>query len=533
MKKHIKNIILTLATIFLGFSSVNAATINIYLSDGTKKTYELKESEYDKTIYDFKKSIEEDVGIDADHQVLRIIPDNFQENDNTGFKDMLAYQDDDVLNYNLFKREELEGDTLTFYSIPPIANDNDTAYAILEGALGDYYNGYEAWSIECNETITRCKIRLSSNGQFYKEMNIKYVYDEERAKSVEKLVESVKNAGKVEDANRYRFIVEDLELVNYWVNGGSMINYSDAYKKSLDYKNFYLDIRAGDEQPLYDVMFGIGLYKFDNTIYGAIGDIGSESYHVLYVPSDLENEKILSYLQERIDSYLGKDKMIISEFDNTNSNIRIEFVDENHKNMSSDGKIYVATINNKKHYFIVNKNTSKMQTPKLITSDFLTDVTVTSNSGNIPLDTMIEIKKLTSGEEYDKIMKILNTTNSETFDISLFSKSINKYITKLSDGSFEVKIPIKEELKDKDLVVYYINDEGKREEYEVKVENNFAVFNTNHFSIYTLAEKKIQVEIDETKDIDNPKTSDEIIFDLCLGIVSLLGLGLTIKVLNK
>ena len=146
---------------------------------------------------------------------------------------------------------------------------------------------------------------------------------------------------------------------------------------------------------------------------------------------------------------------------------------------------------------------------------------------------MIEIKKLTSGEEYDKIMKILNTTNSETFDISLFSKSINKYITKLSDGSFEVKIPIKEELKDKDLVVYYINDEGKREEYEVKVENNFAVFNTNHFSIYTLAEKKTQVEIDETKDIDNPKTSDEIIFDLCLGIVSLLGLGLTIKVLKK
>ena len=43
----------------------------------------------------------------------------------------------------------------------------------------------------------------------------------------------------------------------------------------------------------------------------------------------------------------------------------------------------------------------------------------------------------------------------------------------------------------------------------------------------------MKVEIDETKDIDNPKTSDEIIFDLCLGIVSLLGLGLTIKVLNK
>ena len=58
MKKQMKNIILTVATLFLVISSVSAATININLSDGTKKTYEIKESEYDKTIYDFKKSIE-------------------------------------------------------------------------------------------------------------------------------------------------------------------------------------------------------------------------------------------------------------------------------------------------------------------------------------------------------------------------------------------------------------------------------------------------------------------------------------------
>ena len=275
-------------------------------------------------------------------------------------------------------------------------------------------------------------------------------------------------------------------------------------------------------------MFGIGLYRLDKTIYGAIGDIGSESYHVLYVPSDLENEKILSYLQERIDSYLGKDKMIISEFDNTNSNQRIEFVDENHKNMSSDGKIYVAKIDNKEHYFIVNKNTSKMQTPKLVTSDFLTDVTVSSNSGNIPLDTMIEIKKLTSGEEYDKIMKILSATNSETFDISLFAKSINKYITILEDGSFEVRIPIKEELKNKDLIVYYITDNGKKEEYQVTIENGNAVFNTNHFSIYTLTEK-----VTTQEQIKNPETSDKVIYDFLLAAASLIGIAITIKLLKK
>lgn len=530
MKKHIRKLIIAVA-IFLGISSVSAATININLSDGTKKTYEIKESEYDKTIYDFKKSIEKDVGIDADYQVLEMLPDNYPESDSVKLKDHFASSygvSVSELNYNLFKREELDGDTLTLYSIPPVANDNNSAYAILEGAVMGYYHGYEAWSSECNETITKCKIRLASNQQLYKEMNIKYVYDEDRAKSVEKLVEKVKNAGKVENENYYRFQIEDLELVNYWVNGGSLINYSDAYKKSLDYKNFYLDIRAGDLEPLYDLMFGIGLYKLDKTIYGAIGDIGSESYHVLYVPDNTKDEDILSYLQKRIDDYVGKNKVILSilpELDNNN----IEFIDEEHEKMSCDGRIYVATIDNKNHYFIVGKDTSKMINPKLVSSDFKTDVIVSFTDGTKPLDTMIEVDNLTSGDIYNKIMKILNVTNSETFDISLFAKSINKYITKLEDGSFEVRIPIKESLQGKNLVVYYVDENNNKEEYEVTIENGYAVFNTNHFSIYTLAEKTIT----NNEVIKNPETSDKVIYDFLLAAASLIGIAITIKLLKK
>mgnify|MGYP004623062527 CR=1 FL=1 len=531
MKKQMKSIILTVATLFLGISSVSAATININLSDGTKKTYEIKESEYDKTIYDFKKSIEKDVGIDADYQVLEMLPDNYPESDSVKLKDHFASSygiSVSELNYNLLKREELEGDTLTLYSIPPVLNDNNSAYAILEGAVMGYYHGYEAWSSECNETITKCKIRLASNHQLYKEMNIKYVYDAKIASNVKNLVEKVKTAGKVGQEDFYRFQIEDLELVNYWLNGGSMINYSDVYKKSLDYKNFYLDIRAGDEQPLYDIMYGIGLYKLDNTIYGAIGDIGSESYHVLYVPDNTKDEDILSYLQKRIDEYVGKNKVILSILPELDSN-NIEFIDENHENMSCDGRIYVATINNENHYFIVGKDTSKMINPKIVSSDFKTDVIVSFTDGTKPLDTMIEVDNLTSGDIYNKIMKILNVTNSETFDISLFAKSINKYITKLEDGSFEVRIPIKESLQGKNLVVYYVDENNNKEEYEVTIENGYAVFNTNHFSIYTLAEKPIT----NNEVIKNPETSDKIIYDFIIGVTSILGIALTIKLLKK
>ena len=43
------------------------------------------------------------------------------------------------------------------------------------------------------------------------------------------------------------------------------------------------------------------------------------------------------------------------------------------KNTSSDGKIYVAKIDNNEYRFVIGKNTEKMYTPKLITSDFKTN----------------------------------------------------------------------------------------------------------------------------------------------------------------
>ena len=160
-----------------------------------------------------------------------------------------------------------------------------------------------------------------------------------------------------------------------------------------------------------------------------------------------------------------------------------------------------------------------MYTPSYKTSDIKTNITITSTDNTLPLDTLIQVKELTSGEEYDKIIKILNTTNNDMFDLKLFSNSTNKYITKLNDGSFEVRIPIKDELKDKDLVVFYVNDNGEKEEYEVKVENGEAVFNTNHFSIYTLAERTSTIQ-----EIENPQTGDKIITYILIGFISMIAL---------
>ena len=77
----------------------------------------------------------------------------------------------------------------------------------------------------------------------------------------------------------------------------------------------------------------------------------------------------------------------------------------------------------------------------------------------------------------------------------------------LEDGSFEVRIPLSEKLKGKDLVAYYVDNNGNKEEHEVTIKDGYAVFNTNHFSTYTLAEKPAETP-DKTPDETPIETPD-------------------------
>lgn len=187
----------------------------------------------------------------------------------------------------------------------------------------------------------------------------------------------------------------------------------------------------------------------------------------------------------------------------------------------------------------VIKDSSKVVTTNLevITRDVKSGITINNvgTSKTLPFNTLVQVAKLTSGSDYEKIIKtlesLINTDKAEMFDLKLFSSAIEDYITKLDDGSFSVKIPIDESLKDENLVVYYV-DGNKTEEHTVKVENidgkYYAVFNTDHFSIYTLSVKKTDSQPEESI-INNPPTFDNITTYFVMTLISVLGLGFSIK----
>ena len=130
------------------------------------------------------------------------------------------------------------------------------------------------------------------------------------------------------------------------------------------------------------------------------------------------------------------------------------------------------------------------------------------------------------GEEYLNIKNILKQNNLYSIDLSLYSNVKNTNITKLDNGIFEVTMPVPSELEGKVLAVYYVNEEGKLEEHDAIVKDGYATFTTNHFSVYTLAEKATNV-------VNNPQTGDDLIFYLIFGISSLMVFTFCVLSFNK
>ncbi len=152
--------------------------------------------------------------------------------------------------------------------------------------------------------------------------------------------------------------------------------------------------------------------------------------------------------------------------------------------------LFSITVNGEARDFVIIKDSAKLTVPTYASQDLNTNVQVKTDSSEIPLDTMISVEKLTQGTEYDRIIKAIGTEDNEMFNITLYSDSSGEYITKLENGKFEVKLPVPEKFNDKELMVYYVDADNKVTEHKVTVKDGFAIFATDHFSIYTLSVAK-------------------------------------------
>lgn len=443
----------------------------------------------------------------------------------------------------IYKNEVKDGVYEINYAVKPRSyNEFDAFVSYLHN---DYYNGkYKSlgiyYGVECNDNI-ECYFYISKGLLYtkkYEDVIIKWAEANPMIqKNIDFYIEKLaKIQGKSEYGyyNTYYFELTDLNLINYYVTSNTrelsssdfskITNYTEDVKKFFDNADltYEIDTRAGvNYTPFNTRAFGNLIVSYNGLRYAAQQSVGARTKEILYVPSDTEinDESLINAALKRLKEYMPNNKITITKGKSLNTylddaNQAIDFTEITDLTKTTD-HTYTFNFGDFTVDFLIVADSSKMTVPVFAAKNLDKDITVTSKESSIPLDTMIIAKNLDKdSKEYQIIKKSINQNNLHSLDITLFSNVKNSKITKLENGIFEVTMPVPTDLEGKNLAIYYVTDDGKVEEHEVTIKDGYATFQTNHFSIYTLAEK--------TNSIVNPKTGDNISLYIILSISSLI-----------
>ena len=371
----------------------------------------------------------------------------------------------------------------------------------------------------CDEK-NKCMIYISDKVKTYKykayETTFEYVTPNSKIKN---RLDGYAKTFVVDNQNieEHLFLMEDLETINYkyafpsfgeWIDSiNAIINYSSEFQNKIGYMNIgtKLDTRAGWDDQFTSGCFGFLNLLFDGVIYSYVNTTGVKQNNVLYVPDETENtrEAYIKAALDRVNKYIPKANVKI-EYAGQIADINDfgvlslkDIVDVN----KTLGEYYKVTIGEEEYYYFIAKDSSKMRTPVMNTVDALTDISNKTESSEVPLDSKINTVVIDAkSDEYKEFLKKVNINNGLVVDLKLFSDSINKNISKLENGVFKVYVPLNDELRKLDLTAYYVKDNGEIEKHDVKIEGDYLVFETDHFSTYVIGGNKLE----------NPATLDNV-----------------------
>ncbi|MBO5020279.1 MAG: hypothetical protein J6D52_06420 [Clostridia bacterium] len=429
-----------------------------------------------------------------------------------------------------FKRVLNNNGELEFNWAPPTTIESAQNLSIVFCMESFKKYGYDfQYSIDPQSIIdsnaTECQLTLNDKETFT--VPLKFNYKKSKVNQFKSFGE------KLSEIKNIRF--EDLELLNYWVANPTewllsvnlnIARYSKEIKDVIHNKNFEINIvcEGGDEDFCAGNYVCTLLLGIDGVTYYS-QRITATLIHRLYIPSGDYNsrEEIIAAAQKRVDEYFGKGVAEVTKSHRWTDSEALDLIngykteqtygiDWSYLNNAVGNYLFSLKINGKYnndyHEFVILEDDSKCKQPHHKTVDAETNISIETND-YVPLDSSISVDRITGGSEYDKIINKIRVKNLDIFDLKLFSIRKNDYITKLNNGTFEVRIPLSDKFADKDLMVYYLKDNGILEEHKVTIEDKFAVFYTNHFSTYTLAEV---MKANTVEDIttDNDKTSSNV-----------------------
>ena len=403
---------------------------------------------------------------------------------------------------------------------------------------------------------------------FTKNIEIEYT---EADNSISEKLQEIKdklnhNYNYYRESYNNNFNIEDLESLNYYYNIQNTTNENASMYLMPSYSSeihsltdnlgfdFMFDPRAGGGMSLfYEPVIGPINILYNGIVIENVDPIGFTLSNILYIPSNTKksDEAFKKAAQDRIDEYFPGKNITVTTSD---ENLIEELYEEEYSWYTYDeetqtekltpiidltktnGKFYVIQIGEAMYPYFVVADSEKMNTPVTKSVDMNTSIKVETDSSDVPLDARINVNKLDkNSDKYKELAKKLNIVNNNSYDINVLSSSLGIYIETLENGNFKVYIPVDETTKKLDLVAAFVKEDGTVEEHEVKFEGNYAVFETNHFSTYSLVSKEeIPEETKEepqeetyTADLDNIKLqfTDEEGHEFTVSIIDILSLS--------
>ncbi len=147
------------------------------------------------------------------------------------------------------------------------------------------------------------------------------------------------------------------------------------------------------------------------------------------------------------------------------------------------------------------KNTATTET--VTKTDSTTNIKLDADTSVVPSNTVLEVNTITEGTTYNTVKTVLSdVSNFKVFDITLKSNGV----TIQPNGKVKISIPVPNDFDKSNLIVYRVAEDGTKTKYDVKLEGNYATFETNHFSIYVLAENNV-TETQETQNTPTEQTT--------------------------
>lgn len=175
-------------------------------------------------------------------------------------------------------------------------------------------------------------------------------------------------------------------------------------------------------------------------------------------------------------------------------------------------------------------------------TDTTTNIKLETDTSIISSDVKLVIETITSGDTYNNVEETLkdNVSKMYVYDISLESNGVKVQ----PSGKVKISIPIPENFDKSNLAIYRIEENGTKIKYEVTVEDNYAVFETDHFSTYVLAQKTNVTDNTEQEGNQNatsehikdetPKTGTEnntiSVISSILSVISIISLAIVKRI---